>query len=32
VDAVNGGKEVVNSVAEGKSAGKNISKMLLNKN
>jgi glutamate synthase (NADPH/NADH) small chain len=31
-DAVNGGKEVVNSVAEGKSAGKNISRMLLNKN
>jgi len=31
-DAVNGGKEVVNSVAEGKTAGKNISKMLLNKN
>ena len=31
-DAVNGGKEVVNSVAEGKSAGKNISVMLLNKN
>ncbi len=31
-DAVNGGKEVVNSVAEGKSAGKNISRVLLNKN
>jgi len=29
-DAVNGGKEVVNSVSEGKTAGKNICKLLLN--